>query len=123
MVITASDARARLFPLIEQVNQDSTSVVITSKNGNAVLISQSEYESMMEMLYLMQSPPNRMRLNKSIADAKAGKTKTMTFPITLPTNKLPRISSGKWLLERYSMAEQGRVRCLYNCGVPPCLFG
>ena len=87
MVITASDARARLFPLIEQVNQDSTAVVITSKNGNAVLISQSEYESMMETLYLMQSPANRQRLNKSIADAKAGKIKTMAFPITMPTKR------------------------------------
>ena len=75
MVITASDARARLFPLIEQVNQDSTAVVITSKNGNAVLISQSEYESIMETLYLMQSPVNRKRLTESIADAKLARRK------------------------------------------------
>ena len=95
MVITASDARARLFPLIEQVNQDSTAVVITSKNGNAVLISQSEYESIMETLYLMQSPVNRKRLTESIADAKAGKTKVMAFPITLPTKKPVHKSKSK----------------------------
>ena len=31
MVITASEARAQLFPLIERVNNDSTPIVITSK--------------------------------------------------------------------------------------------
>ena len=31
-------------------------------------------------------------------------------PITLPTSKLPCISSGKWPLDRYSMPGQGRVR-------------
>lgn len=41
MVITASEARSQLFPLIAQVNNDSTPVVITSKKGNAVLVSES----------------------------------------------------------------------------------
>ena len=48
MAISASTAREKLFPLIEQVNQDLKPVLITSKNGNAVLISESEYESIIE---------------------------------------------------------------------------
>jgi prevent-host-death family protein len=52
MAITASQAREQLFPLIEQVNLDSTSVVITSKKGNAVLISESEWESILESMAL-----------------------------------------------------------------------
>ena len=39
MSITASDARKQLFPLIEQVNNDRVAVEITSRRGNAVLIS------------------------------------------------------------------------------------
>ena len=59
MAITASQARAQLFPLIEQVNEDMKPVVITSKGGNAVLISESEYESMIETTYLLSTPANR----------------------------------------------------------------
>ncbi|MGH3922632.1 MAG: type II toxin-antitoxin system Phd/YefM family antitoxin, partial [Pseudonocardiaceae bacterium] len=39
MAITASEARKSLFPLIEQVNNDHTAIEITSKKGNAVLLS------------------------------------------------------------------------------------
>jgi antitoxin YefM len=39
VAITASQARATLFPLIEKVSADMALVLITSKNGNAILIS------------------------------------------------------------------------------------
>ena len=80
MVITASDARAKLFPLIEQVTVDAKPVFITSKNGNAVLISESEYESMIEMSYLMSSPENRKVIDESLAEITSGKTKRVAFP-------------------------------------------
>lgn len=72
MAITASDARAKLFPLIEKVNADHSAVVITSKNGNAVLISESEYEAMIETNYLLASPANREHLLESIKEGEAG---------------------------------------------------
>ena len=43
MIISASNARAQLFPLIQQVNQDQASVTITSNHGNAVLVYESSY--------------------------------------------------------------------------------
>jgi len=36
--ISASEARKRLFPLIEQVNNDHTPVEIVHRGGNAVLV-------------------------------------------------------------------------------------
>ena len=83
MAITASVARAQLFPLIEQVNEDMKPVLITSKAGNAVLISESEYESMLETQYLLSTPANREWIIKSIAEADSGQTVKMDFPITL----------------------------------------
>lgn len=83
MAITASVARAQLFPLIEQVNEDMKPVLITSKSGNAVLISESEYESMLETQYLLSTPANREWILKSIAEADKGQTVRMEFPITL----------------------------------------
>jgi|GEM_PF-1404968 len=83
MAITASVARAQLFPLIEQVNEDMKPVLITSKNGNAVLIAESEYESMLELQYLLSTPANREWILKSIAEADRGQTVKLDFPITL----------------------------------------
>ena len=79
MVITASSAREKLFPLIEQVNTDSTAIHITSKNGNAVLISESEYESIMETLFILSNPKWVKKLDEAIADLEAGGGIEMEF--------------------------------------------
>ena len=81
MVITASEARSQLFPLIEQVNNDSTPVVITSKKGNAVLVSESEWESMVETMYLLRTKTNRERLARSLDEAQAGDLYEYSLPI------------------------------------------
>ncbi len=88
MVITASEARAQLFPLIEQVNNDSTPIIITSKKGNAVLLSESEWESILETMYLLRTPTNRERLAKSQAEVLAGNLYEYKLPLT-------RASKGK----------------------------
>lgn len=71
-VITASEARKRLFPLIEAVNQDAAHVLITSRSGNAVLISEREWDAWQETMYLLRTPANARRLLESIAQADAG---------------------------------------------------
>ena len=42
MAMTASEARKNLFPLIEQVNNDRQPIEITSKQGDAVLMSRED---------------------------------------------------------------------------------
>lgn len=74
MSITASEARKRLFPLIQQVNDDASSVEIVSKHGTAHLISDAEYRSLRETEYLMRSPANARRLDAAIRRAREGKT-------------------------------------------------
>ena len=85
MSMTASEARAKFFPLIEQVNDDAKPVLITSKAGNAVLLSESEYESILETAYLFSSPANREHLLKSIAQADRGETYEVDFPTDAQT--------------------------------------
>lgn len=72
--MSASEARASLYPLIEQVNDDAIAVHITSRKGNAVLISEDEYNSLRETLYLMRSPANAARLTQGIAQLEAGES-------------------------------------------------
>ena len=72
MAITASEARKHLFPLIEQVNQDRVPVEITSKRGDAVLISVDDYRALEETAYLLRTPANVRRLLESLDHARAG---------------------------------------------------
>jgi antitoxin YefM len=72
MSVTASEARQRLFPLIEEVNADQVAVEIVSKKGTAFLVSADEYRSLKETVYLLQSPRNAQRLRESLAEATAG---------------------------------------------------
>ncbi|WP_375499610.1 type II toxin-antitoxin system Phd/YefM family antitoxin [uncultured Jatrophihabitans sp.] len=72
MAITASEARKNLFPLIEQVNDDRTPVEITSKRGDAVLMSRADYDALEETAHLLRSPANARRLLESLAQAHRG---------------------------------------------------
>jgi antitoxin YefM len=72
MAITASEARKRLFPLIEQVNDDRTPIEITSKRGDAVLLSRADYDALEETAHLLRVPANARRLIESLEQARAG---------------------------------------------------
>ena len=73
MSVTASEARQRLFPLIEEVNDDQVAVEIVSKKGTAFLVSADEYRSLKETVYLLQSPANAQRLRDSLGEVRDGK--------------------------------------------------
>ena len=70
MTISASEARQRLFPLLEQVNTDHEPVRITSRAGDAVLMSAADYDSWQETVYLLRSPENARRLMEAVARDK-----------------------------------------------------
>lgn len=55
-IVSASKARANLFSLLEEVNQDHLPRIITSKKGDAVLLSKEDWESLQETLYLQSIP-------------------------------------------------------------------
>lgn len=73
--ITYSEARENLKSVIDQVISDSTPTMIVRRKGqgSAVLISQSDWESMQETMYLLSSPRNAKDLLDSIAELDAGK--------------------------------------------------
>ena len=74
MTISATNARADLFNIIEQVNVDHVEVEITSKSGSVILMSKEEYTSLMETNHLLRSPKNAQRLLQAIKSAQAGDT-------------------------------------------------
>ncbi|WP_006244018.1 type II toxin-antitoxin system Phd/YefM family antitoxin [Mycolicibacterium tusciae] len=80
MSISASEARQRLFPLLEQVNTDHEPVRITSKGGDAVLMSAADYDSWQETVYLFRSPENARGLMEAVARDKAAHPAPVTDP-------------------------------------------
>ncbi|MQY19689.1 type II toxin-antitoxin system Phd/YefM family antitoxin [Nocardia macrotermitis] len=72
MTISASEARSRFFPLIQQVNDDHVPVRISSKGGDAILMSAEDYDSWQETIYLLRSPANARRLMEAVARDRAG---------------------------------------------------
>jgi antitoxin YefM len=72
MAVTASQARHRLLPLIEQVNDDRIAIEIVSTKGSAFLVPADEYRSLTETVYVLQSPKNAQRLRESLAEVRDG---------------------------------------------------
>lgn len=72
MAVTASEARKNLFPLIEQGSEDRTVVDITSRRGDAVLISRADYDALEETAYLLRVPANAQHLLESLTQAREG---------------------------------------------------
>ena len=57
--LTATDARANLYKLLDQVADSHEPVLITGKRTNAVLISEDDWRSIEETLYLLSIPGMR----------------------------------------------------------------
>lgn len=51
-IYTSTQARAKLFNLIDETNQTHEPIYIKGKRCNAVMLSKEDYESMQESLYL-----------------------------------------------------------------------
>ena len=71
--MTYTESRARYAEVLDQVVNDREEIVITRQgHESAVIIALDEYESLMETVYLMQSPANARHLSESIARHRAG---------------------------------------------------
>ena len=63
--LTASEARASLYRLIDQTAETHKPVLISGKRANAVLISEEDWSAIQETLYLLAIP----NMRESIKDA------------------------------------------------------
>ncbi|MEX0289756.1 MAG: type II toxin-antitoxin system Phd/YefM family antitoxin [Puniceicoccaceae bacterium] len=54
--ISATKARSKLYALIDEANESHEPIQITGKRGNAVLISEDDWRSVQETLYLQSVP-------------------------------------------------------------------
>jgi antitoxin YefM len=72
--VSFSDTRANLKAVMDRVVADRAPVAVTrQKAEGVVMVSASEWASIEDTLYLLQSPRNAERLLASIAELDAGK--------------------------------------------------
>lgn len=57
--LSATDARARLYRLIDEVAETHEPILITGKRSNAVLLSEEDWHSIQETLSLLSIPGMR----------------------------------------------------------------
>jgi antitoxin YefM len=71
--ISYTYARENLKSVIDKVIADHNPVAITrQRGGGAVLVSEQDWASMQETMYLLSSPANAKRLLASIAEFDVG---------------------------------------------------
>jgi antitoxin YefM len=58
-VITASEARANLYRLIDETAASHEPILITGKRTNAILVSEDDWRAIHETLYLLSIPSIR----------------------------------------------------------------
>jgi prevent-host-death family protein len=57
--LTATEARANLYRVIDETAESHVPVRITSKRNNAVLLSEKDWDAIQETLYLLSVPGMR----------------------------------------------------------------
>ncbi|GAB6178507.1 type II toxin-antitoxin system prevent-host-death family antitoxin [Desulfobaculum senezii] len=73
-VVTYSEAKKNLSSTMDLVCDTHEPVIITRQNGRSVvLMSQEDYNSIIETACLLDSPENAGRLRKSILSAERDK--------------------------------------------------
>jgi len=65
--VSATEARRRLYALIDEVGQSHEAVQITGKRGNAVLLSEDDWRAIQETLHLVSIPGMRESILEGMA--------------------------------------------------------
>jgi antitoxin YefM len=66
-VISASEARANLYRLIDEAAASHEPLVISGKRNKAVLIAEEDWEAIQETLFLLSVPGMRESIREGLA--------------------------------------------------------
>ena len=71
--VTYSEFRKKLAPLLDKVNEDCAPLLVTRQNGSPVVVMTLEdFKAYEATFYLLSSKKNAKRLDKAIAELRAG---------------------------------------------------
>jgi prevent-host-death family protein len=78
-LITASEARAGLYRLMDEVAESHQPIMISGKRTNAVLLSADDWNAIQETLYLLAVPGMRESIKKGMAEPLARSAKKLNW--------------------------------------------
>jgi len=64
--LTATEARAKLYKLMDEAASSHEPIQITGKRANAVLIAEEDWRAVQETLYLVSIPGMRESIRKGL---------------------------------------------------------
>ena len=65
-ILNATEARAKLYRLIDEASQTHRPITITGKRGNAVLLAEQDWIAINETLYLLSIPGMRESIRQGL---------------------------------------------------------
>ena len=78
-ILNASDARANLYRLIDQTNESHEPVIISGKRNNAILVSEDDWNSIQETLYLTSIPGMRESIVEGMKEPLSESSKELDW--------------------------------------------
>lgn len=64
--LTASEARAKLYRLIDEAAESHVPILITGKRNSAVLVSEKDWAAVQETVYLLSIPGMRESIREGM---------------------------------------------------------
>jgi prevent-host-death family protein len=77
--VTASQARANLYRLIDEAAQAHEPIVISGKRSSAVLVSAEDWRAIQETLYLLSVPGMRASIKEAMAEPLAESARRLAW--------------------------------------------
>jgi prevent-host-death family protein len=67
-ILKATEARSKLYALIDEAAETHKPIMITGKRGNAVLVAEEDWNAINETLYLLSIPGMRESIREGMAE-------------------------------------------------------
>ena len=77
--LNATEARSKLYKLIDEAAETHQPITITGKRGNAVLLSENDWHAINETLYLLSIPGMRESIRKGMAEKLDESSETLDW--------------------------------------------
>lgn len=65
-ILNATEARSKLYSLIDEAAETHQPIIITGKRGNAVLVSEEDWNAIAETIHLLSVPGMRESIKEGM---------------------------------------------------------
>jgi prevent-host-death family protein len=77
--LTASEARANLYRLIDQTTESHEPILISGKRGGAVLVAEEDWKAIQETLFLLSVPGMRESIKQGMSEPLSKSAKKLEW--------------------------------------------